>query len=236
MGRDGMRKSSLSPFQGSVQRVGIEYSKKGPVRYIGHLDLMHTFFRAFKRANLPVSYTQGFNPRIKCSFSPALPLGLASEAEYMELYLDRKIDIPSSIDNIQKNLPEGLTVHSMKVLPLLGKSSNARIRAVAYRLNLHQFSRSSSLSSRVTRQDVEERIKDFLGKGEIFLIDKKGRKIDVRPLILSMEMDSDWNIRLLLETRAGFYLNPKIIIEKLLGVGSEKIAFVEFVREKFLFW
>jgi len=236
MGRDGMRKSSLSPFLGSVQRVGIEYSKKGQVRYIGHLDLMRTFFRAFKRANLPVSYTQGFNPRIKCSFSPALPLGFASEAEYMELYLDRKIDIPSSVDNIQKNLPEGLTVYSIKVLPLLGKSSNARIRAVAYRLKLRQVFRSCALSSRVTRQDIEERIKDFLSKGEIFLINKKSKRINVRPLILSIEMDSDWNIRLLLETRGGFYLNPKIIIEKLLGVGAEELAFVEFVREKFLFW
>ena len=227
-----MKKSSLSPFQ----RVRIEYSKKGPIRYIGHLDLMRTFFRAFKRANLPVSYTQGFNPRIKCSFSPALPLGFASEAEYMELYLDKKIDIPSSIDNIQKNLPEGLTVHSMKEVPLLGKSSNASIRAVAYRLNLHRFSGSSTLSGWLSRKDIEEGIRDFLGREELFLIDKKGRRVNVRPLILSIEMDGNWNIRLLLKTKAGFYLNPKMVIEKLPGVEEEKLAFVEFTREKFLFW
>ncbi|MFB0527511.1 MAG: TIGR03936 family radical SAM-associated protein, partial [bacterium] len=114
----------------TVQRVRIEYSKKGPVRYIGHLDLMHTFFRALKRANLPVSYTKGFNPRIKSSFSPALPLGFASEAEYIELYLDKKIDISSSIGNLQKELPEGLTVHNMEKLPLFGNSGNVKIKAV----------------------------------------------------------------------------------------------------------
>lgn len=220
----------------SVQRVGIEYSKKGPIRYIGHLDLMNTFFRALKRANLPVSYTQGFNPRIKCSFSPALALGFESEAEYIELYLDKKIDIPTSINTLQKNLPEGLTVHNMNRLPLFGKSSNAKIRAVAYRINLYQFSGKSTVSSRASKRDIEERIRNFLDRGELFLIDKRGRRVNVRPLILSIEMGRDWNIRLLLKTRGGFNLNPRIIVRTLLGVEEEDLAFVEFTREKFLFW
>jgi len=219
----------------SIQKVRIEYSKKGPIRYIGHLDLMHTFFRALKRANLPVSYTQGFNPRIKCSFSPALPLGFASEAEYIDLYLYKKIDISSSIGNLQKELPEGLTVHDMKKLPLLGKSSNVKIRAIAYRINLQQFSGKSPVSTRVSKEDIKGKIRNFLDREEIFLIDKKGRRVNVRPLILSMEMEGDWNIRLLLRARGGFNFNPRIIIKTLLGVEKEDLAFVEFTREKFLF-
>lgn len=219
----------------SVQRVRIEYSKKGPIRYIGHLDLMHTFFRALKRANLPVSYTQGFNPRIKCSFSPALPLGFASEAEYIELYLGKKIDISSSIGNLQKELPEGLTVRDMEKLPLFGKSNNVKIKTVTYRINLQQFSEKSTISGRASKEDIEGKIRNFLDKEEIFLIDKKGRRINVRPLILSIEMEKDWNIRLLLKVRGGFNFNPRIIIKTLLGVEKKDLAFVEFTREKFLF-
>jgi radical SAM-linked protein len=219
----------------SVQRVRMEYSKKGPIRYIGHLDLMHTFFRALKRADLPVSYTQGFNPRIKCSFSPALPLGFASEAEYIELYLDKKIDISSSTGNLQKELPEGLTVHDMEKLPLFGKSNNVKIKTVAYRINLQQFSEKSTISTRASKEDIEGKIRNFLDKEEIFLIDKKGRRVNVRPLILSIEMGKDWNIRLLLKVRGGFNFNPRIIIKTLLGVEKKDLAFVEFTREKFLF-
>ena len=219
----------------SVQRVRIEYSKKGTLRYIGHLDLMHTFFRALKRANLPVTYTQGFNPRIKCSFSPALPLGFESDAEYIELYLDKKIDISSSIGNLQKELPEGLTVHNMEKLPLLGKSNNIKIKAVAYRVNLQQFSGKSVVSDPVTREDIEGKIKNFLDKEEIFLIDKKGRRVNVRPLILSMEMEGNRDIGLLLKARGGFNFNPGIIIKTLLGVEKEELSFIEFTREKFLF-
>jgi hypothetical protein len=49
-------------------------------------------------------------------------------------------------------------------------------------------------------------------------------------------MGRDWNIRLLLKTRGGFNLNPRIIVRTLLGVEEEDLAFVEFTREKFLFW
>ncbi|MDH5173704.1 MAG: TIGR03936 family radical SAM-associated protein [Elusimicrobiota bacterium] len=220
----------------SVQRVRIEYSKKGPIRYIGHLDSMHTFFRAFKRANLPVTYTQGFNPRIKCSFSPALPLGFASEVEYIELYLDKKIDISSSVEKLQKELPEGLTVHNMEKLPLLGKPSNVKIKAVAYRANLQQFCGKSAVSDPVTREDIEGKIRDFLDKEEILLMDKKGRRVNIRPLILSMEMGGDCNVRLLLKAGGEFNFNPRIIVKTLLGLEKEELAFVEFTREKFLFW
>lgn len=220
----------------SVQRVRIEYSKKGPIRYIGHLDLMHTFFRALKRANLPVSYTQGFNPRIKCSFSPALPLGFASEAEYIELYLDKKIDISSSTGNLQKELPEGLTVRDMEKLPLLGKSNNVKIKTVTYRINLQQFFGKSTVPGQTSKEDIEVKIRNFLDKEEILLINKKERRINVRPLILSIEMEKDWNIRLLLKVRGGFNFNPGIIIKTLLGVEEKDLAFVEFTREKFLFW
>ncbi len=219
----------------SVQRVRIGYSKKGPIRYIGHLDSMHTFFRAFKRANLPVTYTQGFNPRIKCSFSPALPLGFASEVEYIELYLDKKIDISGSVDNLQKELPEGLTVQKMEKLPLLGKPGNVKIKAVAYRVNLGQFCRKSTVSAPVTREDIEGKIKDFLEKEEILLMDKKGRRINIRPLILGMEMEGDCSVRLLLKAGGGFNFNPRIIIKTILGMEEEELAFVEFTRERFLF-
>jgi len=218
----------------TIERIKIEYSKKGPIRYIGHLDLMHTLFRALKRAELPVSYTQGFNPRIKCSFSPALPLGFESEAEYMELYLEKKIDITSSIDNLQKNLPEGLTVHNIDRLSLFGKSMNAKIRAVAYRVNLSRF--YGNLSDSAKREDLEEKARIFLDRDEISIVDKKGKRVNVRPLILDIQVERNGSIRLLLKTMRGLNINPRIIVRALLGVKDEELAFVEFTREKFLFY
>ena len=50
------------------------FEKKGSAVWISHLDLMRLFQRAFKRADLPLKHTQGFNPRP--SVSIALPLSV----------------------------------------------------------------------------------------------------------------------------------------------------------------
>ena len=62
--------------------------------FISHLDMMRTFERAFRRADLPVAFTQGFNPRPKISFTPALSVGITSSSEYMdvEFYEDVSVD------------------------------------------------------------------------------------------------------------------------------------------------
>ena len=72
------------------------FEKVGNARYISHLDLMRVFQRAFKRAGLPLTHTQGFNPRP--SVSIALPLSLGVES-WCEL-LDFELEHPCACDEI----------------------------------------------------------------------------------------------------------------------------------------
>ncbi len=59
-------------------RARITFSKQGALRYTGHLDLHRLWERAMRRADLPLSYSQGFHPQPKISLASALPLGFAS--------------------------------------------------------------------------------------------------------------------------------------------------------------
>ena len=61
----------------------LTYSRLGNARLLSHLELLQVFFRAFSRAKLPLNFSQGFNPTPKVSFSPALPLGTESLAEFV---------------------------------------------------------------------------------------------------------------------------------------------------------
>ena len=54
------------------------------MRFLGHLDLTRMLLRTLRRAGVPLVYSQGFNPKPKVSFGPALSLGVVSEAEYMD--------------------------------------------------------------------------------------------------------------------------------------------------------
>ena len=70
-----------------ANRYVIKFSKMGYVKYTSHLDLLRTFKRAFKKTQLGLRYSQGFNPHPKMGFAQPLSLGYASRCELIEFEL-----------------------------------------------------------------------------------------------------------------------------------------------------
>ena len=64
------------------------FEKKGNAVWISHLDLMRLFQRAFKRAGLHLTHTQGFNPRPSVSIALPLSVGVESVCELLDFTLD----------------------------------------------------------------------------------------------------------------------------------------------------
>ena len=69
-------------------RLRITFSKTGSLRYTGHLDLQTVWERTARRAGLSLAYTQGFHPGPRIQIASALPLGIAGNAEIVDLWLD----------------------------------------------------------------------------------------------------------------------------------------------------
>lgn len=80
------------------------FEKTGNARYISHLDLMRVFQRAFKRAGLPLTHTQGFNPRPSVSIALPLSLGVESQCEL----LDFDLESPYACAEIREKLDAAL--------------------------------------------------------------------------------------------------------------------------------
>lgn len=80
------------------------FEKAGNARYISHLDLMRVFQRAFKRAGLPLTHTQGFNPRPSVSIALPLSLGVESQCELLDFELER----PYACTDIREKLNDAL--------------------------------------------------------------------------------------------------------------------------------
>ena len=83
------------------------------MKYISHLDLMRTFTRALRRAELPLKISQGFNPHPKLSLKRALKLGLESEGEEASVCLVRLIRCQEFKERLQAQLPEGIKIKSV---------------------------------------------------------------------------------------------------------------------------
>jgi radical SAM family uncharacterized protein/radical SAM-linked protein len=81
------RQPTVSFDQGKPIRVRIGYTKLGRAAFRSHLDFVRLLPRMFRRLDLPMFYTQGFHPKPDMSFGPALPLGVASLAEYVDVKL-----------------------------------------------------------------------------------------------------------------------------------------------------
>lgn len=69
-------------------RHRLRHGKTGLARFVSHIDLIHYFSRLMARARVPLSFTEGFNPKPKFEFGPALSTGIESLCEYVDFFLD----------------------------------------------------------------------------------------------------------------------------------------------------
>ena len=165
------------------------FEKVGSARFISHLDLMRLFQRAFKRAGLPLTHTQGFNPRP--SVSIALPLSLGAES-HCEL-LDFDLESPVPLENIRNRLNAAL-IDGIRVREVY--NNGAKIKYLAL------------LQSRLTLEydggipaGAESAIGQLFAR-ETLVLEKKNRngvtQQDIIPMIRNLEISriSEGELRL----------------------------------------
>ncbi len=97
-------------YQAPVQRIRLQYAKRGRLRFCSHRDFARAFERSLRRAEVPMAYSAGFHPHPKISYLGAAPTGVGSEAEYLEIGLARHCDpeaVRAALDSV---LPDGLDI------------------------------------------------------------------------------------------------------------------------------
>lgn len=99
-----------------MTKLLIKYEKKGDAAFLSHRETMRILERSLRRCELPLVFSAGFNPRPRISFAPALPLGVAAEAEYLEVTLEGEVEVSEARRKINDALPEGLRVTDVQAL------------------------------------------------------------------------------------------------------------------------
>ena len=89
------------------------FEKVGSARFISHLDLMRLFQRAFKRAGLPLTHTQGFNPRPSVSIALPLSLGAESNCELLDFDLESPVPLEDIRNRLNAALIDGIRVREI---------------------------------------------------------------------------------------------------------------------------
>lgn len=86
------------------------FQKTGNARFLSHLDLMRLFQRAFKRAGLPLTHSQGYNPRPSVSIALPMSLGVESDCELLDFALEESVDSEEICARLNSALVEGIRV------------------------------------------------------------------------------------------------------------------------------
>lgn len=176
-------------------RIIAAFQKNKEISYTSHLDVQRTLQRAFRRAELPLAYSKGFNPHPKLSFATALATGYTSDGEWFEVELDRPIEPQAFIERVNPALPDGMRVVEAFEADDSIDTLSKLIRAARYELTVH-------FDGAVAAQDVRSALDSIMGS-EPVIVDKKTKSgikpTDIRPDILeaSVKEVSDTSATLL---------------------------------------
>jgi radical SAM-linked protein len=171
--------------ENSMQRLRIRFNRGEEVKYISHLDLIRLWQRALQRAGIPLTYSRGFNPHPQISMALALAMGVTSEAELMDIMLDKFISPHTFTATVERQLPRGISISGVYNTPLTMPSLQSQVRQAEYRVEV--------LTGK-QKNEVEAAINDLLDKESLpwqHQRDTGPRKYDLRALVNDLWL-IDW--------------------------------------------
>lgn len=203
------------------------FTKKDRARYISHLDLYRAMQRAFKRAKLPVWYTQGFNQHLYITFALALSLGFESSCEVMEFRLTEDMPLDELQERIKNVMPNGLEI--VKVYyPVM------KMKDIA-------FSDFSINFTTENPEQLKQNFENFISQDKIITYKKNKKKqlieTDLKPHInlLDMQLDSNsLNVDLRLPAGNTLNINPALIGDKFNEETTVPISNIHYSRKKII--
>ncbi|MCX5998631.1 MAG: TIGR03936 family radical SAM-associated protein [Chloroflexi bacterium] len=115
-----------------MQRLRLRFSRGDELKYISHLDLMRLWSRALRRAGVSLAYSEGFSPHPRISLAAPLPTGVSSEAELMDINLQKTVSPHFFIKAVRQQLPKGIDLIEVQQIPPTSPSLQSQVRCAEY--------------------------------------------------------------------------------------------------------
>jgi len=220
------------PKKGLKKKIRLKFRKVGEMRFLSHLELAHLFYRASKRADLPLCFSEGFHPMPRIIFATALPVGMESLMEIVDIECEGRITPPDVLERLNQALPPGIEIMEAEEIPLIFRLASLSHPSV-YWIPLDHF---------LSDEEAVAKIKKALDEKEFFVQqerDGKKRSVNIRPLIEKMEMKekkggpghaSQRGVELVLRRPTGRTAKPIEIVGAVLGLDREPLAQCKVIK------
>jgi radical SAM-linked protein len=218
--------------KGMKKKIRLKFRKVGEMRFLSHLELMHLFYRASRRADLPLCFSEGFHPMPRIIFATALPVGMESLTEIVDVECEGKITPPEVMEGLNQTLPPGIEIMEAEEVPLFFRLSSLPHLSVYW----------IPLDHLLSKEEAILKIKKALDQKEFSVHqerDGKKRSVDIRPLIEKMEIkekkersgeEPPWGVELVLRKAMGRTAKPIEIVGAVLGLEGEPLAQCKVIK------
>ena len=206
-------------------KIRIKFSKEGPVKFIGHLDIMRYFQKAIRRADIDIAYSMGFNPHQIMSFASPLSVGHESSGEYFDIELNSMTDTEDIKNRLNAVMTDGIKILKVAVLDEGEGNAMASVAAADY---LVRFSEKLILPN-----DWKDKLKTFYEQEHILVTKqtkKSEKEIDLKEGIYKLQIRED-GIFMQLDAGSGSNIKPGFVLEHFFNtIGVELPEFPFRVR------
>jgi radical SAM family uncharacterized protein/radical SAM-linked protein len=195
------------------------FAKTEQARFLGHLEMVSVLVRAMRRARLPLAYSQGHHPAPRVSLGDALPLGIESRGETMEVILRRPLDPDEVVRRFNSELPAGLAILEVREGGARQKASDRHI--VTYEAVL--FGREWPADGFRRYQERDMLPLPQTSKKGIVLIPLGGK-------LKRLERLAPDRIRCTLEQTAGCTIRVRELLTHLFGISGEELLTARILK------
>lgn len=148
------------------------------MKYVGHLDLHRSWERTFRRSGLPLQYSLGFHPQPHLNLACALPVGLTSQCELLDAWLEGEFSLPQVKDALSANVPPGLDISAISVADDRAPALQTQVMSSVYHITFLD-----------TIPDLDDRVHRIFAAEHLPRI-RREKPYDLRPLVESINLTS----------------------------------------------
>ncbi len=181
-----------------LTRLRLTFATTRTLAYVSVLDLGRIWERALRRAEVPLHYSQGFNPRPRMQFAAPLPTGCRGLAEPLEIWLDEPRSPAEIGEALLGKLPQDLHLVKIEAVALEAPLLSERLRAAHYTVLLRDVAPERAQAAVDALLHAKQVMRSRRGR-------RRGKMYDLRPLILSLEAteaEPPWSVTLQMRLRA----------------------------------
>jgi radical SAM family uncharacterized protein/radical SAM-linked protein len=161
---------AAAPLTERAQRLLFTYGKTGRWRWLSHLELYRLVQAQLRRAGIPISWSGGYSPKPRLALAPALPVGVAAEAEFGDLILREEVEAGDFVRRVNAQGPFALA--AARDLALGAPALEVSIAGARYRVDFGPLAASRDTAPEGLARTVESRLKE----GDLKVATRRGER------------------------------------------------------------